>query len=322
MANSKISALTSATTPLAGTETLPVVQSSTTKQVSVANLTAGRAVSAASLALTTALPTTSGGTGLSSFSANQIFFASSTSAIGQSSNLSWNGSGLGVGISSASYLFDFRSGSTATTGQFSSTNTTAYSAGGYNGGIARVFLTGGNATGAANGFEFTAGGNNENFLGVVQEAGGSGALVFQTYDGSAYGERHRISSTGIVTMPAYGSGAATFSASGVISSVSDETWKIKDGVPIDTDSMLKKLEPGYWYYNEEKKETFGKDRQLGFYAQNVNAAIGPEAAPEPENGKPWGYYDRSVLAVVVMSLQKALDTIDSLRVRIEALEKV
>jgi hypothetical protein len=45
MSNSKISALTSATTPLAGTETLPVVQSSATKQVSVANLTAGRAVS-------------------------------------------------------------------------------------------------------------------------------------------------------------------------------------------------------------------------------------------------------------------------------------
>jgi len=65
MSNSKISALTSATTPLAGTEVLPVVQSSTTKQVSVANLTAGRAVSAASLALTTPLPASSGGTGLS-----------------------------------------------------------------------------------------------------------------------------------------------------------------------------------------------------------------------------------------------------------------
>lgn len=52
MANSKISALTSATTPLAGTETLPVVQSSTTKQVSVANLTAGRAVSTAALTAT------------------------------------------------------------------------------------------------------------------------------------------------------------------------------------------------------------------------------------------------------------------------------
>lgn len=48
MANSKISALTSATTPLAGTEVLPIVQSSTTKQVAVSDLTAGRAVSMAS----------------------------------------------------------------------------------------------------------------------------------------------------------------------------------------------------------------------------------------------------------------------------------
>lgn len=50
MADLKISALTASTTPLAGTEVLPIVQSSTTKQVSVANLTAGRAVSALSLA--------------------------------------------------------------------------------------------------------------------------------------------------------------------------------------------------------------------------------------------------------------------------------
>jgi hypothetical protein len=45
MADLKISALTASSTPLAGTEVLPIVQSSTTKQVSVANLTAGRAVS-------------------------------------------------------------------------------------------------------------------------------------------------------------------------------------------------------------------------------------------------------------------------------------
>lgn len=52
MANSKISALTSATTPLAGTETLPVVQSGTTKQVSVANFTAGRPVATGNLTAT------------------------------------------------------------------------------------------------------------------------------------------------------------------------------------------------------------------------------------------------------------------------------
>jgi len=84
--------------------------------------------------------------------------------------------------------------------------------------------------------------------------------------------------------------------------------------------MLKKLEPGYWFYNDKKKEVFGTERQLGFYAQNVNAAIGPEAAPIPEEGKPWGYYDRAVLAITVMSLQKALATIESLTARITSLE--
>jgi hypothetical protein len=142
------------------------------------------------------------------------------------------------------------------------------------------------------------------------------SIVFYADDS----EKMRLASTGIVTMAAYGAGTATFSSSGVISSVSDETWKIKDGVPINPNAMLKKLEPGYWYYNNEKKETFGVDRHLGFYAQNVNAAIGPEAAPEPEEGKPWGYYDRSVLAVVVMSLQKALATIETLTVRVAQLE--
>ena len=66
MSNTKISALTSATTPLAGTEVLPIVQSSATTKVTVANLTAGRAVSALSLASTTgaAFATTSGNAGV------------------------------------------------------------------------------------------------------------------------------------------------------------------------------------------------------------------------------------------------------------------
>lgn len=49
MANAKISALPAASTPLAGTELVPVVQGGVTDQVSVANLTAGRAVSTAAL---------------------------------------------------------------------------------------------------------------------------------------------------------------------------------------------------------------------------------------------------------------------------------
>ena len=55
MADVKISALPAATTPLGGTEVLPVVQSGSTVKVSVANLTAGRAVSASSLTVSGAL---------------------------------------------------------------------------------------------------------------------------------------------------------------------------------------------------------------------------------------------------------------------------
>jgi hypothetical protein len=44
MADKKISALTASTTPLAGTEVLPIVQGASTVKVSVANLTAGRPV--------------------------------------------------------------------------------------------------------------------------------------------------------------------------------------------------------------------------------------------------------------------------------------
>jgi hypothetical protein len=61
MADSKISALPASTTPLAGTEVLPIVQSSTTKQVSVANLTAGRDIAATSLTTAAVQATNSGG---------------------------------------------------------------------------------------------------------------------------------------------------------------------------------------------------------------------------------------------------------------------
>jgi len=57
MADKKISALTSATTPLAGTEVLPIVQSGATVKVSIANVTAGRAVSMLSGTITDSIAT-------------------------------------------------------------------------------------------------------------------------------------------------------------------------------------------------------------------------------------------------------------------------
>jgi hypothetical protein len=69
MADTKISGLPASTTPLAGTEELPIVQSGVTRKVSVANLTAGRAMSATQLTLTTGNLIVAAGQGID-FSAN------------------------------------------------------------------------------------------------------------------------------------------------------------------------------------------------------------------------------------------------------------
>lgn len=80
MADKKISELTGATTPLAGTEVLPIVQSSSTKKVSVANLTAGRAISATSV-------TASTGNFVVGTSGQGIDFTQNTNAAGMTSEL-------------------------------------------------------------------------------------------------------------------------------------------------------------------------------------------------------------------------------------------
>jgi hypothetical protein len=117
MENTTISGLPSASTPLSGTEVVPVVQSGTTKKVAVsyigsiaagsdtqvqynssnafagsANLTFnGTTLTANTLNLTNALGTTYGGTGLTSYTANGVVYASSTSALATSSALTWSG---------------------------------------------------------------------------------------------------------------------------------------------------------------------------------------------------------------------------------------
>jgi hypothetical protein len=154
--------------------------------------------------------------------------------------------------------------------------------------------------------------------GVVSAGVVPTALTFATGPTNAALSRMNISSAGIVTMYVYGAGTATFSAAGVISSVSDETYKIKDGVIADPMPMLMALEPGYYFGKPEAN--MGDGRQLGFYAQNVRAAIGPEAAPDPEPSKPWGYFDRSVLAVAIEAIKVQKAQIDALTARIAALE--
>jgi hypothetical protein len=79
MADKRISALPSASTPLAGTEVLPIVQGGDTVKVSVANLTAGRAVAMAGGSFTDNIT--------QSTAAKGINFTANTPAAGMTSQL-------------------------------------------------------------------------------------------------------------------------------------------------------------------------------------------------------------------------------------------
>jgi hypothetical protein len=70
MADKKISQLTGATTPLAGTEILPIVQGGNTVKVTVDNLTTGKAVSTGNLTVTGTL---TGSTGILNIGSGQIY---------------------------------------------------------------------------------------------------------------------------------------------------------------------------------------------------------------------------------------------------------
>jgi hypothetical protein len=72
MSDKKISQLTAATTPLAGSEVLPIVQGGATVKVSVDNLTAGKPVSMTNLTYTGTL---TGSTGIANIGSGQIYKA-------------------------------------------------------------------------------------------------------------------------------------------------------------------------------------------------------------------------------------------------------
>jgi hypothetical protein len=101
MADKKISQLTAATTPLAGTEVLPIVQGNSTVKVSAADITAGRAVSATSVSTGTTdvfaqvgTQLSGGNAILSRFNANNkpagIYTAGSSGESFVGSNLDWS----------------------------------------------------------------------------------------------------------------------------------------------------------------------------------------------------------------------------------------
>jgi hypothetical protein len=106
MADLKISQLPAATVPLAGTEVLPIVQGGSTVQVSVNNLTTGKAVSASTVTATTVTATTFAGSLDTNVAAAKLTVSgTSVVASGTDTNISvtLTPKGTGVVTTAASY---------------------------------------------------------------------------------------------------------------------------------------------------------------------------------------------------------------------------
>jgi hypothetical protein len=115
-----------------------------------------------------------------------------------------------------------------------------------------------------------------------------------------------------------GTGTVT-STSGVLSVVSDMNLKIEDGYIDSALDKVLKLKPRYFYWKEES--TLPTDlRQLGFYAQEVNTALGEEAANTPKENISWGINDRSIIAFLTKAMQEQQELIISLQEQINELK--
>jgi hypothetical protein len=140
-----------------------------------------------------------------------------------------------------------------------------------------------------------------------------GILIFATGPvGTTASNRMSINSTGVVTIANLGTGTVT-STAGVLSSVSDSAYKIEDGFIESAIEKVLNLKPRYFYWNEKSGLPTDK-RQLGFYAQEVNQALGEEAANTPQNeNTSWGITDRSMIAMLTKAIQELKQEIDTLK---------
>ena len=148
-------------------------------------------------------------------------------------------------------------------------------------------------------------GSFSNNLNLIDNATGTKGLIISL-------------STGAATFSSLGTGTVTAS-SGTLSTVSDSSYKIADGFIEDALPSVMNLKPRYFYW----KDKSGLDttiRQLGFYAQEVNSAIGEEAANTPKKDSPWGINDRSVIAMLTKAIQEQQAQIKELQTKIQTLE--
>jgi len=110
-----------------------------------------------------------------------------------------------------------------------------------------------------------------------------------------------------------------YSTGGALSVVSDMNLKIEDGYIDNALEKVLNLKPRYFHWKEESKLPTDL-RQLGFYAQEVNLALGEEAANTPKENQYFGINDRAIIAFLTKAIQEQQAQIEELSNKIVALE--
>ena len=169
-----------------------------------------------------------------------------------------------------------------------------------------VLLNVQNSISTGNGLVIGAGSTSSHFVLKVENYNGTLDLFQVKGDGTV--KINQLTSNGTV---------ATQSSNGTLYVSSDANLKIEDGYIENGLEKVLALKPRYFYWKD--KEAFSADRQLGFYAQEVNA-ISEETANTPAEGYGWGIYDRGLVALLTKAIQELKSQNDALQSRIETLE--
>jgi hypothetical protein len=167
----------------------------------------------------------------------------------------------------------------------------------------------------------TAAGGNNTRLYVLQPAGADRNLILAGIAGISNGfQVQYISGSMRYSMTGLGTGTVS-SSGGILSASSDQNMKIADGYVSTALDKIDALTPRYFYWKDKDGEpNLEQGRQLGFFAQEVNAVI-PEAAPAPKSGEDgWGVYDRGIVATLVKAIQEQQALITQLQADVAALK--
>jgi hypothetical protein len=136
---------------------------------------------------------------------------------------------------------------------------------------------------------------------------GSGTINFLTSNTV----RGTISSAGAWRMNTYGAGAATFDASGNITSVSDIRLKNLQGMYGVGLKQLMQIDPiVYKWKPESGMET--EHNYIGFSAQNIQYALGNDAVGINKQGY-MSIQDRAIMALLVNSVKEMQKEIEDLK---------